>query len=409
MGCRILYHHRIRADDGQAVHVREMIAALRGLGHEVEECALVPKAARGVEPERTAAPPRATRGRVAGDSTVARPTPGRGWQSLRLPRLLLEAMEVAYSRAAARRLVAAGRALRADFVYERHALHCDAGLRAARALGVPLLLEVNSPMCDEMAKLGLLRFPRRARRSERRVLEGADRVLAVSEVLRQRLLQCGAAPERTLVIGNGADPERFGAVAREGGAHLRQALGLSARDFVVGFVGYARPWHRLDLVLEAVCDAGLQHAHLCIVGAGPALPALRAQAERLGVQGRLHCVGDVPAAQLPAYVCAFDAAVIAAINDYASPLKLFDYLAAGVPTVVPDQPNLREVVTDGETALMVPPGDARALAGALCRLGGDPAFATRLGAAGRRALHDHDWTWLGNARRVVAAFEAVRR
>ncbi|HLU39674.1 MAG TPA: glycosyltransferase family 4 protein, partial [Planctomycetota bacterium] len=388
---RILYHHRIRADDGQAVHVREMIGALRALGHEVAECALVPKADPEPGAPGGAAPPRAA-----------------GFlRRLRVPRLLLEVLEVGYGRTATRRLVERGRALQPHFVYERHALHCRAGLRAARALGVPLLLEVNSPMCDEMAQLGLLRFPGAARKAEREVLGGAAVVLAVSEVLRARLIECGARPERTVVVRNGADPERFGDAARAAARRLRQARGLDERAFVVGFVGYARPWHRLDLVVRALADERLRDAHLWIAGDGPALPELRAAAAAAGLTGRVHCVGAVPPAELPAHVCAFDAAVIPAINAYASPLKLFDYLAAGVPAVVPDQPNLREVVTDGETALLCRPGDPEALVACVRRLAADRSFAAALGAAGRSALVERDWTWRGAARRVLAAYAEV--
>ncbi len=394
MSYHILYHHRIRADDGQAVHVREMIATMRDLGHQVEECALVPK---------TNGP------KTNGNTQHGGPSRGARWQRLRLPRLALEVLEWAYSRSAARRLVAAGRRTPPDFIYERHALHCRAGLLAARVLGVPLLLEVNSPMCDEMAKLGLLRFPRAARRREREVLAGADRVLAVSDALATRLVALGAVPERTRVVRNGAAIERFGPAAQHAAQSLRRARGLPRAAFVVGFVGYARPWHRLDLVLAALGRADLAHAHLWIVGDGPALPALRDAAANTGMTARLHCVGDVAPADVPAYVCAFDAAVIPAINEYASPLKLFDYLAAGIPVVAPDQANLRELVVDGETALLCHPSDDDALAACLRRLGADAAFATALGAAGRRALLDHDWTWRGAAQRVVRAFEEVRR
>src|SRR5690606_29461619 len=178
-GYRILYHHRIRADDGQAVHVRELVGALRALGHEVRECALVPKA-DGPEPG-----PGGGRER------------GGVWRRLALPRTAVEACEIAYGRHGARMLERAASDFRPDFLYERHALHCDAGLEAARRLGVPLLLEVNSPLCDEMAKLGLLRFPARARRTERRVLGGADHVFPVTEVLRRTLIAAGAPGERT--------------------------------------------------------------------------------------------------------------------------------------------------------------------------------------------------------------------
>ena len=140
---RVLYHHRIRADDGQAVHVRELIGALRGLGHRVDECALVPKTQNGA-------------GAPAADD-------GGCWRKLQLPRRLVELAEVLYNakgRAMLRQMAAAARP---DFVYERHALHLHAGLDVARELGVPLLLEVNSPMTLEMERLDLLRLPRRAR------------------------------------------------------------------------------------------------------------------------------------------------------------------------------------------------------------------------------------------------------
>lgn len=389
MSYRILYHHRIRADDGQAVHVREMIGALRELGHQVDECALVPKAK-----------PLAAAVGASGEP--------RRWQRLRLPRTALELLEIAYSKAAARRLIAAGREAPPDFVYERHALHCRAGLLAARSLSVPLLLEVNSPMCDEMAKLGLLRFPRAARRHEREVLVAADRVIAVSGVLRERLVELGAAPERTQVVPNGVVIERFGAAAQQEGQRMRQARQLPPGAFVVGFVGHARPWHRLELVLAALAHADLAHAHFWVVGDGPAVPALRRAAQAAGLGARVHCLGDVDASSVPGHVCAFDAAVIPAINDYASPLKLFDYLAASVPVVAPDQPNLRELVADGSTALLFRPGNGEAMAGCLRRLGSDAGFAATLGAAGRRILLEHDWTWRGAAQRILRAFEEAR-
>jgi glycosyltransferase involved in cell wall biosynthesis len=122
----------------------------------------------------------------------------------------------------------------------------------------------------------------------------------------------------------------------------------------------------------------------------------------------VKALGDVPAELLPAHQLACDAALIPAINEYASPLKLFDALAAGVPVVAPDQPNLCELVRDGDTALLFPPGNAEALAERLTRLVQDRAFAVRLGEAGRQALLTNRWTWAGNAARIVEVYEALR-
>lgn len=381
MTYRILYHHRIRADDGQAAHVRELIGALRGLGHEVTECALVAKTA--------AAPARAA----------------RAWRGVRLPRLGVEAFEIAYGARAWRRLVAAARTARPHFVYERHALHCSAGLRAARSLGVPLLLEVNAPMCEEMERLGKLRFPGRARRTERAVLGGADRVIAVTEVLRQRLIAAGAPAERCVVIGNAADPARYGAPARAEGRRLRAVLGIGPQAAVIGFVGYMREWHRLDRAVAAIARPGLDRAHLVLLGDGPAAPAIAAAAARAGVAARVHLLGAVSPEQLAAHVSMFDAALIPGINAYASPLKLFDTLAAGIPTLAPHQPNLREVLVDGATGLLFEPDDGDSLAERIAFVLAEPERAAAIGRAGRQSLIEHDWTWTGNARRTVGLYE----
>lgn len=387
---RILYHHRIRADDGQAVHVRELIAALREQGHTVHECALVPK----------------TGARAAASEATGR-RPGDFWQRLHLPRAATEVLEILYDRAGRRRLLQAARDLRPHFVYERHALHCRSGLDVARELGVPLLLEVNAPMVTEMERLGSLRFPARARATERAVLGSADAVLAVTRVLGDQLVAAGARPERVHVIGNGADPRRYGAEAAAAAEVVRARWALPERAFALGFVGYARPWHRLDLVLDVLGRPGLEDVVLVLIGRGPAVEPLAAAAAARGLGDRLRALGEVPAELLPPHVLALDAALIPAINEYASPLKLFDALAAGVPTLAPDQPNLRETVRHGATALLFRPGDADDLARQLARLVQDRAFARQVGAAGREALRAADWTWSGNARAVVGVYERL--
>jgi glycosyltransferase involved in cell wall biosynthesis len=383
----VLYHHRIRADDGQAVHVRELIGALRAAGHEVHECALVKK---------------------TGDARPATDRPGKGfWQRLALPRSAIELAEMLYNRRGRAMLRAAAAAFRPDFVYERHALHCRAGLDVARELGVPLLLEVNSPMVDEMQKLGSLRFAARARATERAVLGGADAVLAVTQVLADMLVERGARRDRVHVVGNAAVPERYGLATAQRAQAVRGAWGLPSGAFALGFVGYMRPWHRLDLVLEAMAQPGLQDLVLVLMGRGPAAEPLLAAARERGLQARVRALGEVPAADLPAHVAATDAALIPAINDYASPLKLFDSLAAGVVTIAPDQPNLRESLRDGVTGLLFRPGDANDLAAKLRAVVGDRAFARTLGAAGRDRLLAQRWTWAGNAERVLAIHEAL--
>jgi len=383
---RILYHHRTQAEDGQAVHIRALQRAFRAEGHEVQEVALV--------------------GRDQGPAL--QPRSGRWPWALvaRAPRFVRELCEYSYGPIARPRLVRAGRRLRADFLYERYAFGNTAGVFAARRLGVPLVLEVNSPMVLELERTRGLGMPRTARRMERWIFQSADRVCAVSAVLGQMLLEQGVAAERLLVTPNGVDLERYGRGDRR---QARADLGLAAElpGLVFGFVGFYRDWHRLDLAIEALRDPALASALLVLVGEGPADQALHASAARAGVAARVHFAGPRRHERIPDLLSAFDAALLPAINSYASPLKLHEYMAAGLAVIAPDQPNLREVLVDGDNALLFAPGDGAGLRAAQIRLAADGELRARLGRRARATVVERELTWRGNARRVIAAVEPL--
>lgn len=383
---RILYHHRTQAEDGQAVHIRALQRAFRELGHEVREFGLVARDAKSAAPRRFSP-----------------------WKLVaRAPRWARELAEYAYGPLARGGLIRAGREQRAEALYERYAFGNTAGLSAARALRIPLVLEVNSPMVLELSRTRGLAMPRVAERMERHIFQRADLVCVVTGVLRDMLLEMGVEPDKLLVTPNGVHPELY---AHPDRAAARRALGLAEAEFgcVLGFVGYYRDWHRLDLVLEALAMPALGKARLVLVGEGPAHADLVARARGLGLAARVHFAGPRAHEEIPALLAAFDVALLPAINPYASPLKLHEYLAAGLAVVAPDQPNLRECLTDGDNALLVAPGDGAALFVALSRLAADAALRARLGARARATIVEHDMTWRGNARRVVEAVERLRR
>lgn len=384
---KILYHHRTRAEDGQAVHIRSLIEAFRAEGCDVREVALVAKASPDPEP-------------TAPGAGGARNGRSWGWMS-RVPRFARELAEHAYTFPTVRRLVREGRAFAPDFLYERYAFANRAGVIGAGRLGRPLVLEVNSPMVLELGRTRGLSFPRLADRVERDTFRRADRVCVVTHVLADMLEEMGVERERLLVTPNGVHPEHYAAPDR---AAARRDLGLAdVEGPVLGFVGFVRDWHRLDLVVEGLTDPGLTDARLVLVGSGPAEDDLRERAERCGVSDRVHLAGPRRHAAVPPLLAGFDVALVPAINPYASPLKLFEYMAASLPVVAPDQPNLREIVSDGDNARLVPPGDGPALVEALVELVRDPDLRARLGAAAARTIEERDLTWRGNARRVLAA------
>jgi glycosyltransferase involved in cell wall biosynthesis len=385
---RILYHHRTSAGDGQGVHIRALQRAFRELGHEVFEVSLVG---------------------ASGAAKGAAKAPSR-WSALaRMPRFARELAEYAYTSFGRPRIIAAANEHEPDFVYERYAFGNAAGVLAARRLGLPIVLEVNSPMVLELERTRGLSFPRTARRLEDFIWKSADRVCVVTAVLGDMVAERGVERSRIFVTHNGVQPEHYD-YAPDARLKARAALALpDASGIVLGFVGFYREWHRLDLVLDALATPALSTARLVLVGEGPAHAALVARASELGVAERVHFAGPRAHDDVPALLPAFDVALVPAINPYASPLKLFEYMAAGLPTIAPDQPNLREVLEHDRNALLVPVGDGAGLRAALERLCGDEALRLRLGARARADVLERDLTLRGNARAVIeVASELVR-
>jgi glycosyltransferase involved in cell wall biosynthesis len=117
--------------------------------------------------------------------------------------------------------------------------------------------------------------------------------------------------------------------------------------------------------------------------------------------------GIVDRAGVPAWVAAFDIALQPAATPYASPLKLFEYLALGRAIVAPNQPNLAEILLDGDNGMLFEPGNRDSLFAALERMVADATLRRRLGEAARRTISQRGLTWSRNAERVVALAERL--
>ncbi|MGF1605876.1 MAG: glycosyltransferase family 4 protein [Rhodothalassiaceae bacterium] len=382
---RILYHHRILARDGMRVHVDELVGALKQQDHELH---MVGPDTGGDQGRSDSAP-----------SVLSR----IGAMRHRLPRFAAEGMEAAYDLKATRQLAQAAAQVRPDIIYERYNAFLTAGLSVKRRFGLPLLVEINAPLCDERKAHGGLALERLARSMERAVWRGADAVLPVSDALADYLRAAGVAEERIHIIRNGVRLERFSGQQD----HRRRAeMGLDGGT-VFGFVGYVRPWHGLDRVLGAMARMQDQTTQLMVVGDGPACPDLKRQAAELGLAGRVRFTGAVPHDDVPAYLALFDVALQPDVTAYASPLKLFEYMAAGCAVLAPDRPNIREVVRDGETAALFQADRPDAFEAALHRLAGDSGLRRHLGARAREEVVAKDYSWDGNARRVAAIAERL--
>nr|WP_217344913.1 glycosyltransferase family 4 protein [Noviherbaspirillum sp. L7-7A]MBV0879110.1 glycosyltransferase family 4 protein [Noviherbaspirillum sp. L7-7A] len=380
---KILYHHRTRSKDGQYVHIEEMIRALRQLGHEVI----------------VVAPPSAETEDFGSDAGMV------AWLKRSIPKWMYELMELAYSLVAYRRLVRAVREHRPDCLYERYNLFLPAGIWLKRKFGLPMLLEVNAPIFEERARYDGLALKGLARWSQAYTWNAADYVLPVTQVLGDIVASYGVPRERIVVIPNGINASQFSEAPESRAA--KAALGLEG-NIVLGFTGFVRDWHGLDKVITMIADDPPESSrHLLVVGDGPARPALEAQARELNIEHRVSFTGVIGRDEVARYVAAFDIALQPAVVEYASPLKLFEYLALGKAIIGPAQPNLMEILTDGQNAVLFDPKAADGMAAAIGKLSADVALRERMGENARKTINDKRLTWRENAMRAVELFKRI--
>lgn len=208
----------------------------------------------------------------------------------------------------------------------------------------------------------------------------ADAFVAVSGFVAARLMEVnGTPPARTHRIYNGIDLARFATLDRSA---LHGALGIAPGRPVVFCSGRVQPYKGMQTLIEAARLLPPGAAEFAIAGDGPYLPELRALAERHELRN-VHFMGrrtDV-AALLPGAA----AAVVPSLWEEAFGLTVVEAMAAGVPLVATRTGGIPELVEEGTTGILVPPGDPRALADALGVLLEHPSMAASMGLQGQMA------------------------
>lgn len=248
----------------------------------------------------------------------------------------------------------------------------------------------------------------RGARLQRFVSSRAGSVIAITERLREDLIaEREADRARAIVAHDGFRRERFAELPSQAEARRKSALPEDA--FVVGYLGRLQ-MIGLDKGLGGVVEAlaAVSGAHLLLVG-GPEdmVESLRARWLELGLDAdRFIYAGHVSPREVVNYlrmmdVCAMTHPAATQFAFYTSPLKLFEYMAAGRAIVASDLPAWSDVVRDGETALLVPPEDSVAWAKAIERLRDDAQMRRQLGKRARERALAH-YTWEARAKKILA-------
>ncbi|MFP5272990.1 glycosyltransferase family 4 protein [Coleofasciculus sp.] len=285
-----------------------------------------------------------------------------------------------------------------DLVYERYSLWSFAGMEYAQSMGIPGLLEVNAPLIQEQAKHRGLVNRTSAEQVAQRVFSTASAIIAVSEEIKTYLEAYLEVDQRVHVIANGVNPERF---FRD----IKSPLSIQQETFTVGFVGTLKPWHGLSILVEAfdTLHQNYRNTGLLIVGDGPERENLVTELSARGLLDATHFTGAVTPDKIPVLLAKMTVAVAPYPHQsdfYFSPLKVYEYMAAGLPVVASRIGQLRELIEDEINGLLCPPGDAVALAATLERLYHNPELGKQLGKAARQTIQHHH-TWDAIAKRLL--------
>jgi glycosyltransferase involved in cell wall biosynthesis len=287
-------------------------------------------------------------------------------------------------------------ALRAPLVYEGH------GIASETAAALPQL--VTGAAAPSAAKL------RRLAGREERVWRSADGYVTITSGLAREMARRFGERPRVAVVPDGvrllSDPTMAASTSPAAGGDA-----VARSPFTIGYAGHLYPWKGVELIVEAV--AALPDTRALIIGghtAEPDLGRVREFAQQLDCASRVEFTGHLP--PLEARRRLRDADVLALPNpasaistEFTSPLKLFEYMAAGRPIIASNLPSIREVLRDDENAVLVEPGNPQAFTAGIRRLKEDPTTAERLA---RQALEDvQQYTWDARAEKLEDLFRQV--
>jgi glycosyltransferase involved in cell wall biosynthesis len=306
-----------------------------------------------------------------------------------------------------------------DVVLERYYNFGGEGVRAAARLGIPAVLEVNSPVMDHPGSLKAAIDRALLFRPLRRLREGQCRRAAALVTPLPSILPPSVPREKVFPIHWGANVDAFRPGLEPRGAAA--ALPFPPDSRVAVFAGSFRRWHGAQgLVRAAARVVGGPNGSLArflFLGDGPEMSRVRRLIQRHGLGEHVHLAGAVPYREMPYHLARGHVGVAPfepsrhgqlRLGFYWSPLKIFEYMASGLPVVTLDVKPLSEVVRADSEGILVREGDDHGLAEAIRSLLASPERAAAMGRAGRERVVEH-YSWERHCEKLERVLDRVSR
>jgi glycosyltransferase involved in cell wall biosynthesis len=271
-----------------------------------------------------------------------------------------------------------------------------AGVLVSRLKRVPFVLEIRDIWPESIEAVGAMRnrpLLRLLEWLEIRMYRAADRIVAVGNGYRQKILEKVDIPDRVSVVTNGVDLERF--VPTDPDQRFLHVWDLENK-FVCSYIGTIGMAHGLEVVLEAarmLRDKGRSDIAFCLVGDGAVRQRLQEEVERDGLQQSVVFTGMLPKEDMPRVLASSDACLIhlrkCELFGTVIPSKLFETMAMGRPIIMGVEGEARDIVNWANAGLEMEPGSAESLVQCVESLADQPGLTAELGRSARAMVAEH--------------------
>jgi glycosyltransferase involved in cell wall biosynthesis len=294
------------------------------------------------------------------------------------------------------------------FLYERHGYLGYGGVLASRWMRIPLILELNGNIVQEIDEIGV-RMSKLQRWVGRWITLhtwlAATHLVVVSEALKSQLVNLGIPETKVSVVMNGVNVEIFSKKYDQNSARNFYQIGCGP---IIVFVGSFQPWHGVELLVSSFLRVlkEFPNATLLLIGDGEGRGRVEQKIIEFDLSDKVKITGRLEQEKIAELLFSSDVAVapypLLHGNIVGTPLKLLEYMAAGKAIVASTAP-IHEIISDGVNGIRVPPANDEALADGIIRLLSDAELRKTLGT-NAQSLAVEKYSWDKTVHQIVNIF-----
>ena len=266
-----------------------------------------------------------------------------------------------------------------------------------------LATQVNASPFDEPFKN--IAFRNFFLRKQCSVYAMADYNFFISGFLREHIMGDFLKPERDKIVHNGTDISKFRPLA--GRERLREKYKYPKGQFIVGYIGTLDFHKKVDLLLHSLQKVGDKGIILVIIGNGPAMSSLKAMSKSLNIDDKVIFKGWIDHELMNEHLNCFDLAIHHHANEYMSPLKIFEYLATGLPVIAPNIPAVKEILQDEVEVILTQP-TVESITKNILSMYYDERKRRLIASNGSNKIREN-FTWINYTKNIVETIETKKK